>query len=70
VTAFWLNSGLLPLAAVQHLAQVLHGVPHVFKADVQRREAKAQDVVRRRFPPRRTRKSPITPRAISACTMA
>jgi len=35
----------LPFAAFQHLAQVLHGVPHVLEARVQRREAEAQDVL-------------------------
>ena len=34
----------LPFATHQHLSQVLYGIPHVFKADVQRRKAKAQDV--------------------------
>ena len=36
--------GALPLFCLQHLAQMLHGVPHVFKADVEGREAKAQNV--------------------------
>ena len=54
---------LAPLPFVQHLAQVLDRVPHVDEAQVQRREAEAQDV-------RAPRKSPITPRAISACTIA
>ena len=35
---------ILPLTAVQHLAQVFYRVPHVFKPDEERREAKAQDV--------------------------
>jgi hypothetical protein len=65
---FLVELGALPFAAGQHLAQVFHGVPHIFKADVQRREAKAQDVGV--GPPSPARKSPITPRAISACTMA
>ena len=34
----------LPLATGQHLAQMLHRVPHVGKAGVERRQAKAQDV--------------------------
>src|SRR5687768_13279744 len=33
-----------PFAGVQHLAQVLHGVPRILEAQVQRREAEAQDV--------------------------
>ena len=38
------ESGTLPLAALKHLAQVLGRVPHILEAQVQRREAKAQDV--------------------------
>ncbi len=35
-----------PLAAVEHLPQVFHGVPHVGKTRVERRETEAQDVGR------------------------
>ncbi len=41
---FLVEFGLLPFAAVEHLPEVLDGVPDVFEADVQRREAEAQDV--------------------------
>ena len=36
--------GLLPFAAVEHLAELFHGLPDLLEADVQRRETKAQDV--------------------------
>ena len=35
---------LLPLAAVHHFFQVLHGIPDVDKSCVQRRQAKSQNV--------------------------
>jgi hypothetical protein len=60
----------LPFAAVQHLAQVLHGVPHVFKAVYSGVKPKRRMSGGRRLPASPARKSPITPRAISACTMA
>ncbi len=37
--------GPAPLAAVQDGAQVLHGIPHVLEAQVERGEAEAQDVL-------------------------
>lgn len=38
------KAGVLPFATGHHLVQLLGGVPHIGVADVQRREAKAQDV--------------------------
>src|SRR5687768_14034627 len=37
-----------PFAGLQHLAQVLHGVPRVLETQVQGREAEAEDVGRAR----------------------
>jgi hypothetical protein len=67
--AFWLKRASRHSPRVEHLAQVLDGVPGVDEAQVQRREAEAQDVGHGAVPSP-ARKSPITPRAISACTMA
>lgn len=36
--------GLAPFLALEHCAQVGHGMPDILKTDIQRRKAKAQDV--------------------------
>jgi hypothetical protein len=41
---FLLEFRPLPLAAVEHLAEVFHCVPDILEADVERREAETQDV--------------------------
>ena len=41
---FLLELGPLPFAGFEHLAQLLHRLPHVFKAEVERGEAEAQYV--------------------------
>ena len=47
------ETGVAPLAVVQHLAQVFHGVPHVGEARVQRRDSEAQDIRRAEVADRR-----------------
>ena len=64
--ALLVELGALPLVGLRAPARsVLDRVPDVDEADVERREAEAQDVGIAVA----ARKSPITPRAISACTI-
>src|SRR3990167_351172 len=42
---FLVELRLLPFFGFQHLAQVLHRIPNILKTDIQRRKAKAQDVL-------------------------
>ena len=51
-----------PFFLGHHRGQPIDGVPDIDITQVERREAEAQDVG--------SRKSPMTPRAISACMIA
>src|SRR5512133_1533084 len=42
--------GTAPFARFEHLAHMLHGMPHVLEAEVQRRETEAQDIRMPRAP--------------------